>query len=231
LLNAQYDVGVDARFPVVIVIGGVDGAGKGETVNLLNEWMDPRHIHTHAFFEPSDEEREHPRMWRFWRALPPKGKLGILFGAWHTEPIVRRVMREIKSTELDAEIDQIVRFERMLTDEGTLLIKLWFHLSKERQHKRLKALQKNPQTRWRVTDTDWARFKLYDRFCAVSEYYFAPHQHGRSTVDGDRRRGCTLSQSDGRQTAAGFAARTPGFQGAGATRWQGPGIASGDRRP
>jgi AMP-polyphosphate phosphotransferase len=171
LLNAQYDLGVDARFGVVIVIGGVDGAGKGETVNLLNEWMDPRHIHTHAFSELSEEEREHPRMWRFWRALPPKGKLGILFGAWHSEPIVRRVMSEIKSTELDAEIDQIVRFERMLTDEGTLLIKLWFHLSKERQHKRLKALQKNPQTRWRVTDTDWARFKLYDRFCAVSEYY------------------------------------------------------------
>jgi AMP-polyphosphate phosphotransferase len=110
-------------------------------------------------------------MWRFWRALPPKGKLGILFGAWHTEPILKRVIREIRSAELDAEIQQIVRFERMLTDEGALLIKLWFHLSKERQRKRLKALEKDPQTRWRVTETDWARFKLYDRFRAVSEYY------------------------------------------------------------
>jgi len=171
LLNAQYDLAMAARFPVVIVIGGVDGAGKGETVNLLNEWMDPRHIHTHAFPEPSDEERERPRMWRFWRALPPKGKLGILFGAWHTEPIIKRVMREITPTELNAKIDEIVRFERMLTDEGTLLIKLWFHLSKKRQHKRLKTLEKDPQTRWRVTDTDWAHFKLYDRFRAVSEYY------------------------------------------------------------
>ncbi len=171
LLNAQYDLAAAARFPVLIVIGGVDGAGKGETVNLLNEWMDPRHIHTHAFAEPSDEERERPRMWRFWRALPPKGRLGIFFGAWHTEPIVKRVMREIKSRELNAEVDEIVRFERMLTDEGMLLIKLWFHLSKERQLKRLKELEKDPQTRWRVTDTDWARFKRYDRFRAVSEYY------------------------------------------------------------
>jgi polyphosphate:AMP phosphotransferase len=171
LLNAQFDLSMAARFPVIVVIGGVDGAGKGETVNLLNEWMDPRHIHTHAFSEPSDEERERPRMWRYWRALPPKGKLGILFGAWHTEPIVKRVMREIRSTELDAEIDQIVRFERMLTDEGALLIKLWFHFSKERQRKRLKALEKDAKTRWRVTDTDWARFKLYGRFRAVSEYY------------------------------------------------------------
>src|SRR5262249_1995501 len=57
------------RFPVLIIIGGVDGAGKGETVNLLNEWMDPRHIETHAFGDASDEERERPAIWRFWRAL------------------------------------------------------------------------------------------------------------------------------------------------------------------
>ena len=180
LLNAQYDLAAAARFPVIIVIGGVDGAGKGETVNLLNEWMDPRHIHTHAFPEPSEEERERPRMWRFWRALPPKGKIGMLFGAWHTEPIFKRVMREIRSADLNAEINQIVRFERMLTDEGALLIKLWFHLSKTRQHKRLKALEKDPRTRWRVTDTDWARFKLYDRFRAVSEYYLRHTSSGEA---------------------------------------------------
>jgi len=191
LLNVQYDLSAAARFPVIIVIGGVDGAGKGETVNLLNEWMDPRHIHTHAFSEPSDEERERPRMWRFWRALPPKGKIGILFGAWHTEPIIKRVMRETRSTDLNAEIDEIVRFERMLTDEGALLIKLWFHLSKKRQRKRLKALEKDPQTRWRVTDTDWARFKLYDRFRAVSEYYLRHTSTGEApwtVVEGEDAR-------------------------------------------
>jgi AMP-polyphosphate phosphotransferase len=191
LLNAQYDLAEAVRFSALIVIGGVDGAGRGETVNLLNEWMDPRHIHTHAFPEPSGEEREHPRMWRFWRALPPKGKLGILFGAWHTEPIIKRVMREIKLAEVNAEIDEIVRFERMLTNEGMLLIKLWFHLSKERQQKRLKALEKDPQTRWRVTDTDWARFKLYERFRAVSEYYLRHTSTGEApwaVIEGDDAR-------------------------------------------
>ncbi|MDO8722101.1 MAG: hypothetical protein Q7J31_07705, partial [Syntrophales bacterium] len=68
LLNTQYDLWERKRFPVIIVVGGVDGAGKSETVNLLNEWMDPRHIITHTFPEPSDEERERPYMWRFWRA-------------------------------------------------------------------------------------------------------------------------------------------------------------------
>jgi len=191
LLNAQYDFAAAARFPCLIVIGGVDGAGKGETVNLLNEWMDPRHIQTHAFAEPSDEERERPRMWRFWRALPGKGKLGIFFGAWHTDPIIGRVMREIKLTKFNAEIDQVVRFERMLTDDGMLLIKLWFHLSKERQRKRLKALESDPQTRWRVTDTDWERFKLYDRFRAVSEYYLSHTSTGEApwtVVEGEDAR-------------------------------------------
>src|SRR3974390_3248610 len=95
LLDAQYDLKQHARFSVLILIAGVEGAGKGETVNLLNEWMDPRHIQTSAFFEPSDEERVRPAHWRFWRALPPKGKMGIFYGAWHTMPIIQRVMEKI----------------------------------------------------------------------------------------------------------------------------------------
>ena len=82
LLDAQYALSQDARFPVIVLISGVRGAGKGETVNLLNAWMDPRHIFTSAFDDPTDEERERPPMWRFWRALPPKGKIGMLFGSW-----------------------------------------------------------------------------------------------------------------------------------------------------
>src|SRR5208283_2851297 len=117
LLKAQYDLPQDKSFPVIIIIGGVDGAGKGETVNVLNEWMDPRHIVTHAFGEMSDEERERPRMWRYWRALPPKGHIGILFGAWHTDPIVNRVMGKISNAQLELAMEEIVRFERMLVDE------------------------------------------------------------------------------------------------------------------
>src|SRR5450759_5341918 len=170
LLNAQFDLAQKAKFPVIILIGGVDGAGKGETVNLLNAWMDPRHIQAHAMGEQSDEERERPPMWRFWRALPPKGKIGVFFGSWYTAPIVQRVLGEIKASELNQSIDEINHFEKMLTNEGALIIKYWFHLSKDAQHKRLKSLEKDPITRWRVTDLDWERFKLYDKFRKVSEH-------------------------------------------------------------
>ena len=170
LLNAQFDLAQKAKFPVIILVGGVDGAGKGETVNLLNAWMDPRHIQTHAMGDESDEERERPHMWRYWRALPPKGKIGVFFGSWYTAPIVQRVMGESKAAELNQSIGEINRFEKMLTNEGALIIKFWFHLSKEKQRKRLKGLEKDPKTRWRVTDLDWERFKLYDKFRKVSEH-------------------------------------------------------------
>jgi polyphosphate:AMP phosphotransferase len=179
LLNAQFDLAEAKRFPAIIVIGGVDGAGKGETVNLLHEWMDPRHIQTHAFRDPSDEERDRPPMWRYWRALPPKGKIGILFGAWHTDPIVHRVMRLINGRDLGREIENILRFEQMLVNEGVLLMKLWFHLAKDRQRKRLRSLEKSKATRWRVTELDWERFRIYDRFRRISERYL------RETSTGD----------------------------------------------
>src|SRR4051812_42527289 len=162
LLKAQYELLADKSFPVIIVIGGVDGAGKGETVNVLNEWMDPRHIATHAFGEMSDEERERPRMWRYWRALPANGRIGILFGAWHTDPIVNRANGDLNDSEFELGLEEIVRFERMLADEGVLVLKFWLHLSKKAQKKRLQALAADPRTRWRVTDADWRQYKHYD---------------------------------------------------------------------
>ena len=169
LLNAQFDLTQNGRFPVLILIAGVEGAGKSETVKLLNEWMDPRHILTYGFLEPSDEERERPALWRFWRALPPKGKIGIFFGAWHTMPILRRVLGEIGEGEFAREISEIQRLEKMLSDEGVLLLKYWFHLSKGQQRKRLKELASDPKTRWRVTERDLEFFKIYKKFTRVCD--------------------------------------------------------------
>ncbi|HRP98591.1 MAG TPA: hypothetical protein PL143_20330 [Rhodocyclaceae bacterium] len=99
---------------MVVLINGVDGAGKGETVNLLDAWMDPRHIESWAFDAPTSEEVERPHMWRFWRALPPKGRIGVLFGNWYSQPIHARVARESSKAELDQRLDQINRFEAMV---------------------------------------------------------------------------------------------------------------------
>ncbi len=169
LLDAQLDLFQAKKFPVIILVAGVDCAGKGETVNLLNEWMDPRHVETHALRDLTDEELERPQMWRYWRVLPPRGKIGVFIGTWYSGPLVENVYGTIKNAELDQRLDRIIHFEKMLCDEGALVLKFWLHLSKDEQKKRLKLLEKDSQTRWRVTATDWEHYKLYDKFRKVSE--------------------------------------------------------------
>src|SRR5574343_306108 len=168
LLDAQYDMLEKREFPVVILISGVDGSGKGETINLLYSWLDPRHISTLAFAEPSDEERSRPAMWRYWRALPPKGKVGIFAGSWYSQPIADRISGSLRRSDLDGRLDDINRFEAMLVNEGALVLKFWFHLSKDGQKTRLKALEKDPRTAWRVTKQSYDRLKTYNRLQQVA---------------------------------------------------------------
>lgn len=169
LLDAQLELIRLSGFPVIILLGGVDGAGRGETVNLLNEWMDLRHIETHGMGDPTEEELQRPEMWRFWQALPPKGKIGMFLGSWYTTPILERVKGRMKSEVFENSMENIARFEKMLTDEGALILKFWMHLSKAKQEVRLRTLEKSAKTRWRVSSRDWAHFKLYDKFRKVSE--------------------------------------------------------------
>jgi polyphosphate:AMP phosphotransferase len=168
LLEAQVNLFEKHKTPVLVLISGQDGAGKGETINTLYEWMDPRFISTMAFSQPSDEERERPPMWRYWRSLPPKGRLGMFAGSWYSDPIRERIQDEISTKELDARAEQINRFEEMLVNEGALILKFWFHLTKDGQKKRLKALSGDPRTAWRVTQWNWDRLKTYDQLQDVA---------------------------------------------------------------
>ncbi|MCW5808567.1 MAG: polyphosphate:AMP phosphotransferase [Deltaproteobacteria bacterium] len=168
LLAAQYELVRHGKFPVVILIGGVDGAGKGEVLNLLNEWMDPRHIQTNAMRPVAEELYGRPHMWRFWRVLPPRGRLAIFVGSWYSQPLLQRVYKESKRADLELQIEEILGFEQMLADEGTLLLKFWLHLSEDGQRKRFRELAKKKRTAWRVTDQDWKHLGMYPRFEKVS---------------------------------------------------------------
>ena len=163
LQDAQWDLKENGKIPVIVLVSGQDGAGKGETINVLYEWMDPRYISTLAFSSPTDEERQRPFMWRYWRALPPKGRVGIFAGSWYSSPIHDRIDGGMTKAQMDARIDQINRFEAMLVNEGALVLKFWFHLTKDGQKRRLKALEKDPKTAWRVTQWNWDRLKTYDK--------------------------------------------------------------------
>lgn len=153
LLDVQYQLGERGDFPVLILMDGVPSAGKGEMANQLMEWMDPRHITTHAFNAQNDEERSRPPMWRFWRTLPPKGKLAVMFAGWYVDSSGMFLQGKHESA-FQRNIEQIAHFEKMLADEGVLILKFWLHLSREALDKRLKKLSENKLTAWRVNDED-----------------------------------------------------------------------------
>ena len=163
LLNAQYDLAQSGRGPVLIVISGVEGGGRGETANKLTEWMDARHIRVVAFGALTPEEAERPPAWRYWQALPPKGKIGIFMNAWYNEMMQAFIHGAIDEGRLQSNMAAIRQSERMLSDEGSVLLKFWIHLSKAEQKKRLKKLDRDPRTSWRVTRDDWKAYRIYTR--------------------------------------------------------------------
>ena len=168
LLAVQREL-AESELAPIIQIGGGDELGKEQMVDLLLEWMDARGVETYVFGEPTDEERERPRYWRYWRAMPHRGRLAILLGSWYTNPIIDRVYNRIDDVEFEREMRRIRDFERMLAQEGVPVIKFWLHLAKDVQRKRLQKLKKDPQKRWLVSEEAWAFFKKYGKFRRVSE--------------------------------------------------------------
>lgn len=169
LLDAQYELRQRGDFPVLILIHGMDGAGRGETLNQINEWLDPRLIHTAAFDKPNDDARERPWMWRYWRELPQKGRIGMFFGSYYSDAMFERVEGGSRDA-LDRKLFDILRLERMLSNDGVLVLKFWLHLTRDVQKKRFKALEKDPATAWRVSNADWQHFEQYDRIKKTAEH-------------------------------------------------------------
>jgi polyphosphate:AMP phosphotransferase len=169
LLELQDDLRKGKHFQTIVVFAGVDGGGKGETVSLLNAWMDPRWLITCAYDQPSDAERERPEFWRYWRDLPPRGRLGMFLSAWYSRPVLERVHDNIDEAVFLRRIERIVKFERALANDGALILKFWMHLSRDAQERRLKGLETDPLTKARVTERDWDHWHLYDRFIEAAE--------------------------------------------------------------
>jgi AMP-polyphosphate phosphotransferase len=169
LLDAQARVLDKSEFAVVLVLAGVDGGGTGDVANLLLSWIDPRHVRVHAYAGPSDDERARPPMWRYWRDLPPRGQTGLFFEGWYAAPLRDRVRRRIDRAEMLRQLADTSRFERMLVDEGALVVKIWLHLTKKAQRRRFASLEASPATSWRVDKSSWKSHAQYDRVRRVSE--------------------------------------------------------------
>ena len=200
LLEAQDALREVAAFPLVVVLSGIEGGGKGDMGNTLNQWLDPRFVRTHAYGERQGEELERPPLHRYWAKLPPKGRTALIYGSWYEEPLHARARRALSRDAFERELSTIVRFEQLLEQEGVCLVKLWFHLSRKAQKKRFAELTARKETRWRVTVEDRARQARYGAIKAAAQTMLRTTSNAEApwtVVDGTsaRYRDLTVAQT------------------------------------
>jgi polyphosphate:AMP phosphotransferase len=167
LLRLQVDL-KKAPFKVLLILAGPEGAGRGNLLNTLAEWLDPRGVETFSYHAPTGSELAHPHQWRFWRSLPGIGRIGLYAGSWYTETLREEARGQRALRHVAQEAERIRDFEKLLADGGTLIVKVWLQLSKEAQGRRLRSLRAEPATAWRVTEEDWHHHRIYDRLAKTA---------------------------------------------------------------
>jgi AMP-polyphosphate phosphotransferase len=177
--------------PVVLVLEGWDASGKGGVIKRLTAPIDARHVRVAQFAAPSSDEKRHHFLWRFWPKLPGWGGMAIFDRSWYGRVLVERVEGFATREQWLRAYDEINAFERTLTDEGTILIKVWLHISEEEQLNRFKRREDNPLKSWKLTDEDWRnreKRNLYEE--AVEDMLSRCHQPRSpwTVIAGDSKR-------------------------------------------
>jgi AMP-polyphosphate phosphotransferase len=145
----------DRQIPVLLLFEGWDAAGKGGTIKRLTDVLDPRSYTVSAFAAPTEEEKVHHYLWRFWRRLPDAGHIGIFDRSWYGRVLVERVEGLATDEQWHRAYQEINEFEEQLTTAGYVLVKFWLHIDSEEQLRRFLDRQNNPFRTYKLTDEDW----------------------------------------------------------------------------
>lgn len=171
LLRFQRELS-ELRRSVVVLFEGPDAAGKGGCIKRLVERLDPRLVRVYSIVKPTVEEYQHHYMWRFWKKLPPYGQLTVFDRSWYGRVLVERVEGFATDAEWKRAYDEINEFERLLIDDGTILIKCFVHVTKDEQLARFKRREADPLKHWKISDEDWRNRKKWDEHNAAAHEMF-----------------------------------------------------------
>ncbi len=163
----------DAGIPSVIIFEGWDASGKGTSINVLSQRLDPRGFKLYAIQAPRTYETHMPWLWRFWQKLPNYGEMGIFDRSWYGRVLVERVEGLTPENEWRKGYGDIINFERTIADDGYVVIKFWLHISKKEQKRRFKKLEKDPLESWHVQPEDWEHHRKYDQYVLAVEEMLA----------------------------------------------------------
>ncbi len=154
-----------AEIPILILFEGWDAAGKGGAIKRLTDILDPRSYEVYPFAAPTDEEKAHHYLWRFWRRLPPAGKIGIFDRSWYGRVLVERIEGFATETQWRRAYREINEFEEQLTTAGYILVKFWIHIDPDIQLQRFQERQNDPFKQYKLTEEDWRnreKWSLYE---------------------------------------------------------------------
>jgi len=156
--------------PLCVAFEGWDAAGKGGSIKRLVAPLDPRHVRIAQFAAPTDDERRHRFLNRFWPPLPGWGGMSVYDRTWYGRVLVERVEAYATEEEWQRSYEEIVQFEQMLVVEGMVIVKLWLHISAEEQLRRFEARAEDPLKTWKLTAEDWRnRSRRPDYEVAIEE--------------------------------------------------------------
>ena len=158
------------RIPVVLGFEGWDAGGKGGAIKRLTSHMDPRGYVVNPTASPSDTEKAHHYLWRFWRAMPKAGHIAIFDRTWYGRVMVERIEGFCTEKEWKRAYGEINAMEQDLVNAGAIVLKFWMQIDKDEQARRFKARQENPKKQWKITDEDWRNREKWDQYeVAVEE--------------------------------------------------------------
>jgi polyphosphate kinase 2 (PPK2 family) len=151
--------------PLCVLFEGWDASGKGGAIKRLVDHLDPRHVRVVQYAAPTADEKRHQYLLRFAAAIPGWGGMAVLDRSWYGRVLVERVEGFATPEEWQRAYGEINDYERALTADGMILVKLFLHVSDEEQLKRFKAREADPLKAWKLTDEDWrnrAKRSLYE---------------------------------------------------------------------
>lgn len=158
-----------AGIPVVLVFEGWDAAGKGTLINRLALALDPRGFKVHTGASLQESQTLRPWLWPYWNELPAAGAIAIFDRSWYRRLLECRVEGAAAGCRDQPQYEDVLEFERQLTDSGTVLVKFWLHIDKREQKRRLRALARDPDTAWRVGKRERRQHRHYAQWLAAVE--------------------------------------------------------------
>ncbi|MCM3388529.1 polyphosphate kinase 2 family protein [Ureibacillus chungkukjangi] len=171
MLNIQQFL-FNNKIGLIIAFEGMDAAGKGGAIKRLTQNLDPRGVLVHPISAPKPHEKRYHYLHRFWRKLPQYGQIGIFDRSWYGRVLVERIEGFANNEEWERAYDEIIHFEKTLTDDQYIVLKFWIHIDKDQQLARFKERQTNPMKAWKLTDEDWRNREKFDEYVACANEMF-----------------------------------------------------------